>query len=1259
MSEQQRPTPIALQGFDPRSLFENAPGLRPGEGNLIVGGETTQVLGRMTACFLQVRYAEGEKYIQGVSVIAPPRSVWDYSDDDIRAMVVKGLEDIAGEPCPEEVIPRISALVRVLRCNSLDANEAASAVAECGERQVILIPLSSKYRDPNLLLSGVRGRTVSRLAEDIWVPHAVSLGIACTKLAEPKGSVIVFDANEEPIVRKESFDALCAPELLFPLVLKTDATERLAGLLSTQIPRWVALSASGKAQQAYSEVDAANLDASIKRQVLLQVAARAGEKSKVLSIVHEYLAELDTLSAETLARLGRLSNTHGDKDAALRFFDAAIDNLDELMWLEASLLTITSLGAHHLFERCWSRLDALFPTSVILRENRELRLLKLCETQVPAQAPVSRVGFEDVHNLVANELLPGMQVDYDALVSQVKRRWPQHTALASLCASLHALENRDLQAAVAYGVEAAKVEQHEALAVRILLGALKRMFLLEMGDDFVVAPLRLALVVVLQFLGRNPDEASLRAEVASTLSIESAGAIGLPLLVTLALDVLAQGATTKEPPEAIEPASEQQFMVFFKLAMHWMSQQPAIEAGAMRLPPEIVGNDAKRYIASLTDVLRHAARHHEKTEDLVFLEQVAFMLCLLHPYAPEYSADLEGLRLLAAKVFLHGQPQRARDYAEQMLALSSDSDQRRRIAWGNYADIYQRARSPADALIGLTCAALTRAPLAPSDLFQEAYTLLRVARELHLFELARSALRACRRLYDVQCLGEQGEERLQGIELTLDVAQHGTLSAVQLLELLERTRLHCEQVMQGVDELHPPAAHFLQIAGAVERAGGQLPPQCTALREELNRRLGPDVASLLRTISAPVPEAKDLVWLYNRLGTARNSEDAPTDYYTVVLAAARLLQQQEPDIATGDAIVAIELLSERGVELTGAPIPLETEWPTQFVRDLSQAGLSVLLLAVDSDDELVVVVAEAGDLRVIRPARKERSFKVRLDAWASEYPYRYGSIERDEGNGEFYKSMAEFELPMPRTKKVLVVMQPLLQQIPFNLALVDGEFAGEEQAIGMAPSLTWLNDARKRLPNASRARHAWISCSQQEDAYGSLDMIYARLEPVFEQHGFAVDTSGRMPVSVRGAGIAVVTAHGQLTQEKRYIHSIADEGTLTESVVTLARTLADVELVILFVCSGGRVDPHPMANTSVSLPKLLIDRGCRTVIASPWPLAVTVPGNWLESFLQSWDAGETAIEANLKANAYVRERLGPEPGLGLAMTVYGDVLLTR
>lgn len=1259
MPEQPSPHTARLPGFDPRQIFHDAPVFKPGEANLVVGGETKQVLGRMAACFLKFREKGGDWYIRGVSVIAPPRAAWDVSDEEVRELVVRGLQDVEGEAIPPEGQARLGRMVKIHRCAHLDINEVAAAVDKAGERQVILVPEAAKYRDSQIELKWSLGRSGSLLAEDTWVPHMVKLATASTERAAPHGSIIVFSAGEDYLVKPENLAALNAVDLLYPIIVGRDGDEKLAHALSTQIPRWVALAAGGRAQLAYEELEQAGLEPNLKRQVLLQIAARAGDRDRVLELLRQFATQVTDQPAEMLARYGRLANTHGEKEMARQFFDAAIEGLNEQMWLEVTLMNATSLGVANLVDRSWARLSDLFPESVILRENREFRLLKACDAQAPGASPVSRAGFEHFHQHLADSLAPNTVVDYDALMTAIRQQWPADTALAALCVSLHALEAQSLQAAVAYAAEAAQNSDQEPQAVRVLLGALRRMFLLELGGEVGAEPFKVALLVILRFLSRHPDEASLRAQVASALAVESAGEYGLKVLVSLTLDVLAQGVQQAAPPPQVEAASQEECQAFFAKAYPWMSQQPAIEPGVMRLPAEIVGDNARGLLTVMTKLLQHAVRHHEGQDDLDFLEKVGAALCLTHPYAPEYSADLDGLRLVAVKLWLHGKPQRARDYAEQMLTLGHDSPQRQRLAWGNFADVYQRARSPVDALIGLTCAALTNAAIEPADIFQEAYTLLRVARDLHFFELARSALQACRRLYDVVGAGERGHERLAGIELTLDVAQHRVLNMEQLLALLERTRLHCEQVMRGTDELHPPAAQFLQIAGTIERAGVQLPPQAEALREELGRRLGPETGALLRAISAPIPDIQDVLWLHNRLGAATNSEDAPADQHTVVLAAERTLQERAPDISPEGAALAIELLAERGIELAAAPAPLELNWPATLARNLSQAGLGVLLLATDSDDELVAVIAENGAIRVVRPPRKERTFEARLNAWAADYPYRYGSIEREEGNGEFYLSMGDFEFPLPATDKVLVVAQPLLQQVPPNLMLLDENFAGETKAIGFAPSLTWFDDARQRPANTSTGRLAWISCSQQAEAYGALDMIYAGLQPVFGRHGFQTDTSGRVPADVRGSKIAVVTAHGQLTADKRYIHSITDDDGLMESAVSLARALADVELAILFVCSGGRVDPHPLANTSVSLPKMLLDRGCRTVIASPWPLATVVPGNWLERFLEAWDEGDTALEATFKANQFTRARLGPEPGLCLALTVYGDVLLTR
>jgi len=336
---------------------------------------------------------------------------------------------------------------------------------------------------------------------------------------------------------------------------------------------------------------------------------------------------------------------------------------------------------------------------------------------------------------------------------------------------------------------------------------------------------------------------------------------------------------------------------------------------------------------------------------------------------------------------------------------------------------------------------------------------------------------------------------------------------------------------------------------------------------------------------------------------------------------------------------------------------LTANWPAKFIAELSQDGLTFLLLGLDSDGELAGVFASNGDLQLVRPPASERDFAARLAAWATDYPYQFGLIRREEGNGEVYIAMSKLDLPVPEAARLVLVAQPALQQIPFNVVLRDGEFVGVGTAVGSIPSLTWFEDVRRRPRSNAQERLAWISCAPEAEEYGTLELLFARLSPIFDRHGISASTAGSIPEDLRGASLAVVTAHGQLSSEQRFIHRIADEQEFTDSPLALARALGGVELVILFVCSGGRIDRHPFSNTTVSLPKMLLDRGCRAVVASPWPLDSVVPGNWLERFLAAWEEGDTVLDANFKANRWVSERLGPEANLCLAMSVYGDVTL--
>jgi hypothetical protein len=1251
-----------ILGFNPFSIYEKTPGFNLGEGELVVGGSSTQVVGRMAAYLMMTaRTPDGNFPFQGVTVIAPSRLVWNYSDADILEMIVEGGNALRTDSVTPDERKIIQKLLTIHRSDRLEVSHVLKAISDSGKKQLLLVPEANKYRDPNVVVSVVLGRTAVSAPEDQWIPHIASLASQCITLAKANNSLLVLDAPENPPERDSNQKLLREIDDLYTYYIKyTDERTPEESILNSAT-RWLALAASGRAVEAFAELDAANIDPGYKAQLVVQIASRTGNNELAIRTIKEELSKGTNFPAEMAARFGRIAQRSGDEETAKKLLDQSIESISDEALLQAILMSCTAMKDAALVERTWTRLKAVFPDSELLLDDCEVRLMQLCQL-VPGdeqEVQASRIGFSEVHHYVCDALSLRRDVDYKALLKTVSEKWKAEGEFVALCGALHAQCSHDPLKALTLGVLATDSDKYEARSVQILLAAMRRMMLMELIPLDGLEVYKLPLVHVISYLAVHPDDAQARNILSSVLSVESAGLVGLPILASFTLDMATKGAELA-PQQVMPPmVPEEDLKAFFEKSLTWMAQQTVVELGVTRLPPEFAGDNAAGLIRNLTALVRNGAMRREGIEDLDFLQKCVFLICLLTPYAPQGYPDLDALRLLAAKCWIEGQSQRARDLAEQILEVGSDTRERQRIAWGCYADIYQRTQSPIDALIGISCAVICGTKIEPSDLFQEAYTLLRIARDIHLYDIAQSILPACRNLYDMQNLGSAGRLRLDGIELGLQLAQVPRKNLKALDSLVKDTHEHCEQVMESEDELFTAASHFTQATGLYERAGGQLNETTRGMLDRIYKKLGPETASFLRAISTSTPSAEDVIHLHNRLEVARNSEDIANDQISVVLAAHRLLLPRLGELAPHEAAIGIELLAEHAIELPGNVTPLLLEWPSEYIKKLSSEGLAVLMLGLDEQGEVVALLAENGELEVKRPDKKASSFLKRLDTWNVEYPYRYGLIEREDGNGEFYATMKEFEIPMPLASRVLVIAEPFLLQLPFNLIQVNGDLAGESKAIGIAPSLTWFEAAR-RLPSTNDGRRmAWISAGGSTEVFGTLEMIFARLRPIFDTHGFTTDTSGRIPTDLRGAQMVVVTAHGQLTSEDRYIHRIADEQTLAESPVALARALAGVELVILFVCSGGRIDRHPLANTTVSLPKMLLDRGCRTVIASPWPLAAAVTGNWLEGFLAAWDGGATALDANFRANQRVNDALGPEPQYTLAMTVQGDVLLRK
>lgn len=84
-----------MLGFDPFALFEDNSSFQPGTAELIIGGTTDQVIGRMAAfMLLVVRTHDGKAHFSGITVIAPPKLIWNRSDEEVLELILNAIHDV-------------------------------------------------------------------------------------------------------------------------------------------------------------------------------------------------------------------------------------------------------------------------------------------------------------------------------------------------------------------------------------------------------------------------------------------------------------------------------------------------------------------------------------------------------------------------------------------------------------------------------------------------------------------------------------------------------------------------------------------------------------------------------------------------------------------------------------------------------------------------------------------------------------------------------------------------------------------------------------------------------------------------------------------------------------------------------------------------------------------------------------------------------------------------------------------------------------
>lgn len=1279
---ENQPT-YAIDGFDPWAVLQYA---IFGNLGLMIGGNSKQVLGRLIKRSFDLRYKESDQFVfAGFTVILPPKSATNLTEQAVMEALSHAFLELAGIELSSDQIGKIKKAIEVRHASSLETADVKIAVSAVTAKRFIFVAEAEKYRAKDVHLPTVFGISAVRSPEDIWVRHVAFLGAALVPSARANDIYIFIHVTEPPLQKTESLQVL---EEIDCDIWQAEYTEDSPEMIvNKNTETWVKLALTGSIDIVRREISSLSLNEVTKKHLLAQLLARAAIEDELLFVIDEILEEASNLAVAQRIQLAALAVNARGFTQARSLLAIGIEELVEEEWFEKALDLALQLDSNELITKLDDRMSVLFPSSQILRDNRDRRLLLNCRYIQTKEFQFSTAGFTDIHDSLWRALNKA-SVEYSD-IAHLAHEWDaEWQELASLSCAAHAQSVGNALEAVLLAKSLTTSNLYGRQATQIVLSCIRKLMLTQQisyaDSDYYREPLAAAI----RYLAQNPQDQKTRSSLISLLTVEACGEIAMPIAALLALDLASEGVTLKEKQtpsvrsksartisdthssedlESDTYANDPQFLQTIKSGLLWLDQHKVAEYGVTRLPVEQVGDDADGVVKRLVSLLYLNGSHGPQDTDLEFLDQMVLLTCAIAPYADaERNGDLSALRLLACQNVLCGSAQHARNLCEQMLIMGQDSPPRKRLAWAAYADVYHRCRKPIEALVGVACAMATESEVGAADLWQEIHTLIRVCRDLGMIKHAKDLMPALKKLMVQIGVDPENDKRVTTLDLSIRLFEVRENDTATLCCLVNTMASNCEAVLDDPNNLVPAVTILAQAVLKCDSASIPVDDRCRDILAVALTRIGAKLSNFVSTVSSASPTPANVVEMYNKVQRALASEDAPSDLTPVTVSARRLLgiskeQSDSPEICA----LAVEILAERGVELPGDIPDLSIGWPLAYAKELSLQGLEVVFLALDSQNELSVThVFEGAAYRIEQP-KFDMSFLKRMQIWLNKYPREYGFIEAHHGIDEFYTSMEALGVKFSSVGHLLIVAEPMLQQITMNLVVVEpkeGGFSyllGSKAAIGVTPSLQWLSQTRGSARKGLGGYKAWISADDNALSGGTLSIVLDRLRDTFDQYSFAVDTGRTLPRNVSDASLVVACAHGGLTQGGKYIHTISDEENLVESPSALAQSLRGIELVILFVCSGGRLDKHPFDNSTVGLPKQLLNQGCRTVVASPWPLDAKVTYNWLAPFLEAWEAGETVLSATKIANDAVTLRLGEYPQYGLGMTVYGDVLLTK
>jgi len=1203
--------------------------------------------------------ADGSTRFAQILVVVPAD---EFRGDDLAAFT-KRLDRFAAlvrRRIPVRAIPENWITIRT--CPVYQDEVLLDIVRSAPKESAVIVSQLAAYRRAGVAANEPGGNHM-KLEEDLWAPHVLAIAKSLETIAAQNTTYVAILVGRGPPHRPELAQAMRTIE---GGVLGSERTDDLDAALLAADDQISDHLQAGRIGAALALIDA--MPRELDRQkpfVKVQLLQRARLPQMALDeIEREFAPHLDTYDSASLFKMAIMAEAAGGVVLAARLLRAAIPGLVQHEFLDAAMELSGRLDEFGLDDLIVARVEKLYPASRALKRRAAQQAADAGEFSRAADLFSAIAGSEEAatyYSALAGALPSTGSFDHDVVLAQLTRQnaaWRKggHRSLVR-----QAIRRGQLYHAFRWTLDSEAV----LFSPDLLLTVMEQLVLARTAtNDLAISPedCELAVRRVVRYLAAHPEEAGLRVRLVRWLEPSSVGFTGLAAILRAALaNVFRSKQVTIQPPQdALSPEETDLLGEFLRAGMRWLEAQGNLVLGRSRMPATLLTLPADRICRGIATII---VDHNFDLSDSAEVKSVHVFVqlgALAAAHATLPAQDIEIVRLAAARLAPAGYSQMARDLAETAIEMAGDDPVRKRQAWLAMADIAHRGGNKYEALVALAAGAANDDDRDIEQAWEEYQIATRICRDMGFLQDALRGVDRMQQLADATGLGEANHHRLELLRLQIAQRQlrDGDLDANEIVPFLEQLAANASAAATREADATPIALTLGQALAQAGALGVTAPDAAQRAFAELLATLPKDAADLVRAMSTNTPSPEQLFEVYRRVQPARYAEDVGFDAQAGAILARRFLAAVDGE-HTDAAILATEMLADRSVatpgwEAIGRPPPMagSASALAASAQALSRDGANLLFLAIDADGALVRTNVSAG---VVHPSARETAAvfdRAALEEWSQAYPYTYAF---DTTTANLFdlstRGIGISELPVG---PIVIVADTRLQIFPPTLWRLGDDMIGELRPVAMVPSLSWLDAARKTRLTSSK-RVAWISSA--EDHGVTLAMVSDRLEPVLKENGILLDRGQHLPKGFSGAELAIVTAHGGLMDDAGFFQNVRDEGNVAVDIRDFAAAFHNIGLVVLFVCSGGRFDRHPDAVANLGLARQLLDAGCTTVIASPWPLDSAVTHRWLPAFMERWNAGVDAMTACFAANEAVRDTFSREPRDWLAMTVFGDPFL--